>query len=227
LIQSRQGKEADAANLILVTAAHVLENINSGTEAQVILREQRDDKTFVRREVQTSIRDGERPRWKKHPELDIAALAVSWPAEITVPSLPADQLADENAFASQNIRVGQDVWIPCYPAKLEANAAGWPVVRRGSIASHPLVPAGSAKTFLVDFSSFGGDSGAPVIVQPPATDEKSANRKPLVAGLVVGHHRQTDKSSLPFEERTVHTPLGLAIVVHAPAIRQTLELLAR
>ena len=37
--------------------------------------------------------------------------------------------------------------------------------------------------------------------------------------------RQTDRMSLPFEERTTHTPLGLAIVVPASVIRETIDLL--
>jgi hypothetical protein len=49
----------------------------------------------------------------------------------------------------------------------------------------------------------------------------------LIVGLVLGMERQTDKVSMPFEERTVHYPLGLAIVAHSEIIRQTVELLLK
>jgi hypothetical protein len=49
----------------------------------------------------------------------------------------------------------------------------------------------------------------------------------LIVGLVLGMERQTDKVSMPFEERTVHYPVGLAIVAHSEIIRQTVELLLK
>jgi len=45
--------------------------------------------------------------------------------------------------------------------------------------------------------------------------------------LVLGLERETDKVSMPFEERTVHHPLGLAIVAHSDIIRQTVALLLK
>ncbi len=125
------------------------------------------------------------------------------------------QLADEKWAADRRIRVGQEVRIPCFPAQLEANEAGWPVLRTGWIATHPLTPLASAKTMLVDYSQFGGDSGAPVV----ACD----GQEPLVVGLVFAMQRQTDKISMPFEERTVHTSLGLAIAVQSPFLRETID----
>jgi len=111
--------------------------------------------------------------------------------------------------------VGQDICIPCFPAKVEANKAGWPILRRGSIASHPLFPLSSAKTFFVDSASFGGESGAPVAVE--------VDGKTYVVGLITSMQRQTDKAKMPFEERIVHTPLGLGIAVQSPLLREVIE----
>lgn len=59
-------------------------------------------------------------------------------------------------------------------------------------------------------------------------EERGASRPTgLIVGLVVGMERETDKVSMPFEERTVHHPLGLAIVAHSEIIRQTVERLLR
>jgi hypothetical protein len=196
----------------LVTAAHVLDQI--GAEAEWIARTKGADGQVGREIIKLQLRDGNTPRWKRHPELDIAALAIELPERIAAMPLPLAQLADEQAIGERKVHVGQDAWIPCYPAKLEANDAGWPVLRRGAIASHPLLPAKSAKTILLDYTAFGGDSGAPVAVV--------REDRPLIIGMVLGMHRQTDRVVSPFEERTTHTPLGLSIVVQATYVRDTL-----
>ena len=49
-------------------------------------------------------------------------------------------------------------------AQLEANKAGWPILRHGTIATHPLVPIDDVPTLLVDYSHFGGDSGSAAVL---------------------------------------------------------------
>jgi hypothetical protein len=200
---------------VLVTAAHVLEQI--GNEAEWIARMDKGDGTIGREVIKLPLRDGDKPRWKRHPELDIAAMNIELPQRLAGEPLALDQIADEQAVSDKKVTVGDEAWIPCYPAKLEANNAGWPVLRRGSIASHPLLPVKSAKTVLLDYTAFGGDSGAPVVV---VHDDR-----PLVIGMVLGMHRQTDRVVSPFEERTTHTPLGLSIVVQASYVSETIALL--
>lgn len=208
------GVDETPPRIALVTAAHVLDQM--GGEAEWIARIESDGQ-IVRRPIKLKLREGDKPLWKRHIELDVAALPVELPERAAVKPFLLKQIADELRVKDRQVRVGQEAWIPCYPAKLEANEGGWPVLRRGSIASHPLFPAKSAKTMLLDYTAFGGDSGAPVVVLH--------DDKPLVVGLVLGMHRQTDRSVLPFEERTTHTPLGLSIVVQASFVRETIELL--
>jgi len=210
--------------VILVTAAHVLEKM-SGDECRLVLRERLDDGTFERKEWPLKIRSGGQPRWAKHPGVDVAALTAVLPASVSSVALPLDCLADEAAITSGKLRCGDEVTVLCYPAQLEATGAGFPVLRRGTVASFPLTPVNSHRTYLVDYSTFGGDSGAPVMIRPRGDvgQSKTIEGHPLVVGLVIGQHRQTDKVKLPYEERTVHQPLGLAIVVHAEFIRQTIH----
>jgi hypothetical protein len=177
------------------------------------------DKTFSRKEVSVSIRSGNALLWKKHPEMDVAAMRVVLPDDAAVKPFDINQLAAESILQEWKIRVGQQVSIPCFPAKLEANEAGWPILRRGFVATHPLTPVKSVRTILIDANTFGGDSGAPVVV---TSEDKS-----LVIGLALGMLRQTDSASLSFEQLTFHTPLGLAIVVQAPFIRETIESLPK
>jgi len=224
LIERKPAAEAEQTGLALVTAAHVLEGM-AGGECQLMLREARPDGTFVRRETTIPIRENQTPRWRKHTEQDLAALPVTLPENVAVSPFRFAELADEPAILAKRVRVGQSVWIPSFPAKMEANEAAWPVLRQGVIASYPLAPVQVTKTFLVDVRTFGGDSGAPVVVLPAS--DGHADGEILIAGLVLGMHRQTDKATLPFEELTFHTPLGLAVVAQAHFIRETMESLER
>jgi len=200
----------------VVTAAHALEQA-PGTECVVVMRRRGVDGGFVRQEVPLTIRSGEKPLWVKHPDEDVAAIKLTLPSGVSCQPLRLDQLARAEAFTDGKIRLGSRTWVFCFPAQLEANDAGFPVLRHGSIASLPLMPLSANRTFLVDFSTFGGDSGAPVMIEEGGAGQSTG----LVVGLVLGMQRQTDKVSMPFEERTVHYPLGLAIVAHSEIIRQT------
>jgi hypothetical protein len=169
--------------------------------------------------VPLTTRSGEHPLWVKHPDADVAAIKFSLPSGVSCQPLSLDQFARAEDFAEGRIRLGSDAWIFCFPAQLEANDVGFPILRHGLIASLPLLPISANQTFLVDFNTFGGDSGAPVMFG----ERGAIQPRVLIIGLVLGMHRQTDKVSMPFEERTVHHPLGLSILAPAGVIRQTVE----
>ncbi|MEI8020500.1 MAG: serine protease [Schlesneria sp.] len=212
-------KDVDAANprrLILATAAHVMEQM-AGNVCELILREETEDHLYLRRPMTITVRNDGKPLWTRHPDIDIATIFIDLPENVAAKPIPIEQLANEAQVVDKTVRVGRETWIPCYPAKLEANEAGWPVLRKGSIASHPLTPVKSTKTMLIDYRAFGGDSGSPVAMV--------VNDQLLVVGVVLGMHRQTDRSSLPFEERTMHTPLGLSIVGQAAFLHETIDLM--
>ena len=208
------GESGGPPRLVLVTAAHSFENIAEAVCTAAFRA--RDGDGFVRREVQLTIRDGDRPRWVRHPTADVAMIPVVPPADAEIEPFPIERLADGPAFDRGDVHVGQRAWIACYPAKTEANPAGWAIVRQGAIASHPLAPVAKVPTFFVDYAHFGGDSGAAVVVEREG--------RPLVAGVVVSMQRQTDTVTSPFEDRKIHTPLGLAIVVPADLVVETIRL---
>lgn len=212
-------KEVDATNprrMMLATAAHVMEQMATN-DCEVILRIRNEDGSYARSPFTFPIREQRKALWTRHPDADVAVMEFVLPEGIFAKPIPYGQLAAEARVIDRTVRVGRETWIPCFPAKLEGNEAGWPVVRHGSVASHPLVPVKSTKTILVDYKNFGGDSGAPVAM--------IVDNRPLVIGVVSGMHRQTDRSTLPFEERTMHTPLGLSIVVQSAYLLETIELL--
>lgn len=220
---SRPAEENQQRELILVTAAHVLEQM-SGDECRIVLREESADGTFVRKEEPLKIRVEGQPLWTRHPELDVAALKMEIPAGSVMAAFDLDQLADETVVTGGRLQSAADVLVPCYPAQLEGHPAGFPVLRGGAVATFPLAPIEDNQTFLVDYTSFGGDSGAPVVVVAREAPDRPPVR-PLIVGLVIGQHLETTTTTSPSGENTVHRPMGLAIVVHADFIRQTIDLL--
>ncbi|HIA28539.1 MAG TPA: serine protease [Planctomycetes bacterium] len=214
---------ADSAKqeLILVTAAHVLEKM-SGNECRIVLREKSADGTFDRREVLLAIRSEGEALWVRHPQVDVAALKLELPVDTKIAALDLGHLWPGAAGEGVELKISDEVWIPCYPAQLEANSAGFPVLRRGSVASSPSLAGAGDRTFLVDYRTFGGDSGAPAMAVVRGGRGLPA-RRGLVIGLVVGQHRETTTTTTPTEERTVHVPLGLGIVVRSEFIRQTID----
>lgn len=207
--------DGDAApRTVLVTAAHVLAN-NAAPVCTVTCRVPGGPSGFERREARLPLRDGERLLWVRHASADVAVIGIALPADADMEPFRRDDLADVGRIESGVVCAGRSVWVACYPAQLEAHSSGWPVLRHGTIASHPLLPVASAATFLVDYSHFGGDSGSAVVVD--------ADGRPVVAGVVVGMKRQTDRTKSPFEERTTHTPLDLAVTVHPLLVGETID----
>lgn len=197
------------ADRFLVTAAHVFEE-SDGAECRLIVRQRKDGGGLERRELPIVVRREGKPLWKRDPKEDVAAIRVELPSEVDASAIPVERILKADGAGNSPVQVGQEVWLPGYPAQLEANKEGWPVLRRGMIATHPLSPVASVPIMLVDIRSFGGDSGGPLYTL--------VDGKPHLAGVIVGMQRQTDRTVSPFEERTVHTPLGLGIAVQAEVV---------
>lgn len=195
--------------LFLVTAAHVFEE-SKVPEGVLIVREKQSNGVVVRKELPLTVyRDGQ-PLWKRHASEDVAALPVVLPPTVDAVLLPFDRILRATPTGASPATLGAEVWLPGYPAQLEVNAAAWPALRRGTIASYPLSPITTVPTLVVNIGSFGGDSGGPLFTL--------VNGVPHVIGLVSGMHRQTDRTVTPYEERVQHTPLGLSIAVQAELV---------
>jgi hypothetical protein len=98
----------------------------------------------------------------------------------------------------------------------ESNAAGFPILRSGKIASYPIYPTKNQPTFLYDFEIFGGNSGGPVYMVECNRSFKGSThigKVQFVAGLVSQQH-------LCATER-----LALSVVVSAPLILETINML--
>jgi hypothetical protein len=211
-------REGDAA-LYLVTAGHVLER-TKGETAIIVLRREREDGSYERKDHTLTIRRDGKPLWVKHEKQDIAVLRLTDPLPVPVKPLPLAALADAAALKASGVHVCSPLFILTYPERFEANGAGFPVARQGIFSSPPMLPMPKHPTFLADFTAFGGDSGGPVFV--PGKEEH-----PLLVGIVLAQSRHDETIKGIYEERTVHHPLGIGTVVHAQFVRETIEAAAK
>jgi arylsulfatase A len=213
VVQHAESGESPPSQL-LVSAAHTFENITS-QEATLVVRRCDESGNWTREDLHLRLRSDEGPLWTRHPSADVAVLSIELPPHAACTPFTLADVATAADFDTGRVSVGQQARVACFPAQTESDAAGWPVLRTGHVATPQLSPAIGLQQFFVDYAHFAGDSGAAVVVEGPS---------PSVVGVVVGMQRQTDRISSPYEEKTMHTPLGLAIVVPSTRVREVIEL---
>ncbi|RYD82800.1 MAG: hypothetical protein EOP84_08890, partial [Verrucomicrobiaceae bacterium] len=212
-------REAPDTGLYLITAAHALERMK-GETAIVVLRKQMEDGSYTRHDYTIPIRQESKPLWVRHEKHDIAVMRLADTPPVAVPALSASWIADEAKLKTAGVHICSPLFIFTYPERFEANAAGFPVARKGIFASHPLLPVKTHPTFLADFSAFSGDSGGPTFIE-------GADGHPLLVGIVLAQYRHDERVTSANEERTIHHPLGLGTILHAEYVLDTLEAVAK
>ena len=178
---------------VLVTAAHVLRDIEED-EATLWLRKKEGD-NFSRLYWKVPIRQSKKPLWIEHPEADIAVMYVKLPKVADIEFLPLSFLATDKELKDYQIHPGDGLFCLGFPLGAEANEAGFPILRSGTIASFPLFPTSKTKTFLFDFAVFGGNSGGPVYFEDTNRSNRGAIKlgEVLHIGLVSEQHVVTQK----------------------------------
>jgi hypothetical protein len=116
-----------------------------------------------------------------------------------------------------------------YPLGLESGAGGFPILRSGRIASYPIWPSSNLKTFLLDMTTYGGNSGGPVFFdfrkrQIPGLPPSQWVDAVGIAGLVSEDIRSSQHTEGYFGSSTLNMPLGIAVVVPAEFIKRTLDM---
>ncbi len=217
-----------SGRLVLITAAHVLNDM-VGESMTLHLRRNLGGNNWVRDPMTMRIRASGHPLWTKHPDADVAVMYIDLPTGISLPLLSTDLLAGDELLSRFEIHPGDELECLGYPFGLASNDAGFPILRSGKIASYPLLPTAVTKTFLFDFRVFKGNSGGPVyFVQ---TNRFYGNFFRLgetihfIAGLVSQEESLSQVMTGAYDQEVRQLQLGLAAVVHASLIRQTIEML--
>jgi hypothetical protein len=220
--------QAPKARFVMVTAAHVLENIQ-GENAVLDLRRSPAPSQWERLPFPIKIRTGQSPLWAKHPNADVAVMYVALPHSVSIPLLPTDLLADDKMLSEFEIHPGDELNCLGYPLGLESNSAGFPILRSGKIASYPLLPTKQTLSFLFDFRVFEGNSGGPVyFAQSNRTyggTTQLGQTIQFLVGLVTRESIQPQVIQLPYLTELRQLQLELAQVVHASFIKEAVNLL--
>lgn len=209
---------------LLITAAHVLNN-TPGDETTLLYRIKKSEGEYIKELVKITIRKEGKPLWAKHPTEDVAALWITPPKNVDLPNLSTELLASDAMLQKHKIHAGDLVANLGYPHRAEANSAGFPILRNGSIATYPLYPTAKTRTFLMSGNIFEGDSGGPVFLSKPSRTEPDKDEVRLILGLVAAQHFLDEDIKLIYGTSKIRHRLGLAIIVHASLIKETIELL--
>ncbi len=211
---------------VLVTAAHVLAQMQ-GEQAILFLRTKQAE-AFTKLPYSIRIRSGTQPLWTTHPAADVAVMYVNLPDNADVSLISTDLLANDDTLRRFELHPGDRLACLGYPLGAESNDLGFPVLRSGYIASYPLVPTATVRTFLFDFNVFEGNSGGPVyFVESNRAYGGSVNigTVQFLVGIVSEQRLAEEQIKSLNEMRLERHRLGLAVVIHAVLIRQALDLL--
>jgi hypothetical protein len=213
---------------VLITAAHVFNDM-SGDIISLNLRRKLGENNWIKVPFPLQIRTGGQPLWTKHPDADVAVMYITLPSEVALPLLSTDFLADDAMLSRLEIHPGDELDCLGYPFGFTSNEAGFPILRSGKIASFPLLPTAVTKTFLFDFKVFKGNSGGPVyFVQTNriyGNVFRVGETVAFIAGLVSEEKSLSQVMMGVYDQEVRQLQLGLAVVVHASSIKQTIEML--
>jgi len=217
IVSGSHPEEEGQRKLWLVTAAHVLEKMD-GNEATLVARSTNDEGELVRAPKTIAIRKNDKPLWTKHAEHDVAALIIE--PDQDMQSVPMEALASEADWKEQSPQPGALVRCVGFPhaAHFDPSPAAFPLVRLGCLASYPLQPRQA--TFLVDFNTFEGDSGGPLLIEANSIGDKAVK----IVGLVSAQHFLDEKYELIYVKGHIRKRLGLAIIVHSQIVLDTIRL---
>ena len=218
--------EPHKAYFVLVTAGHVLKSM-VGDEAVLFLRRKIGD-TYQKILFPIKIRKNGRQIWTDHPEADVAVMYIKLPVEADVTPVATNMLATDEMLSQFAVHPGDRLSCLGFPRGIEANEAGFPILRSGQIASYPLVPTRSVKAFVFDFNVFEGNSGGPVYLSDSNRiygGTTNIGTVQFLVGLVSEQASFNEEIKMGGKKVTLAHQLGLAIVIHASLIREALDLL--
>jgi S1-C subfamily serine protease len=209
----------DTLAFVLVTAAHVLDDVQ-GPSASLLVRRKDSDGGFVPYLIPLVIRttDGKN-LYTKHIEADVAAMFVTMPNDLIVDIVSTTYLADDKTIQDLEIHPGDELMCVGFPYGLAVNDWGFPILRTGVISSYPLIPAKKVKFISFDFRVFGGNSGGPVYYRFSNRYYQGTTHLGMITQSIIG--LVTEQVSDP----TTKAAISLAHIVPAQFISETLGML--
>jgi len=209
---------------VLVTAAHVLEQIKEDTAILHLRR--KAGTSFGRLPTLIQIRSSGAPLWRKHPDVDVAAMAVRLPEGADIVLVSTALLATDDVLRRLEVHPGDEMLVLGFPYGAEANEVGFPILRSGRIASYPLTPTKDTKSFLLDFNVFAGNSGGPVFMHHENRIYAGGTHlgvTQFIVGLVSQEQNVTERIKSLTEELIKTHRLALGVVIHASFIDDLLR----
>ena len=198
--------------VVLVTAAHVLEKMHENT-VRIGWRIQLSSGKWSYRPQDVTIRKAGKPLWVQHPRQDVAVLPIEVPQGVGTTGIPATILGD-SVITEGQWRPGEEMATLGYPNGLAANNEGFPIRRSGRLASWPVSPSSDYPSFLLDMTAIPGNSGGPVFMTL-GTGQGGDQVRTAVTGVLTREVEQEGQR------------LELGLVVKSVFVRQSLDLLRR
>jgi len=222
LVRHPLAKESGLPRLVLITAAHVIEDFQ-GPTATMVLRRQNADGSYQKAPHEFQILDAsQKPLWVHHSDegVDVAAIYVNVPSDLRRSAISTPLLGGDAVLEKYEIHPGDELSCLGFPLGVQSPLGGFPILRSGKIASYPLVPAKTVKQFFYDFQIYEGNSGGPVyFIQTNrfyAGTHHMGETIHFVAGLV---------SAQALAKLHNNEPVYLAVVIPAQFILETTNLL--
>ncbi len=207
--------DATKSDRVLVTAAHVLDDI-AGDTASLILRHRSSDHRVQPYTIK--IRDNGEPKYKVHPKADVAVMYLSIPKWAAYPNglLPYTLLLTEAEVQEIELIPGEELLTLGFPRGATSFPGAYPFLRTGRLASYPLTPISLVSLWMYDFTVIPGNSGGPVFLT--AFGRRIGRKIKMsetnkIIGLV---SNSASKDGVD---------LVLAGIVPSPLIRETIEIL--
>jgi hypothetical protein len=221
-VVGKPSPQGDFSYFVLVTAAHVFEDV-AGDIATITTREKQPDDSYKTELRRIHLRENGKNIYVRHPSVDVAAIYVGLPSGYKNVTMVGDGLlASEADLIRFEIHPGDELLCLGYPLG-GAGPYGFPILRSGKIASFPLTPTKQHSNWLFDFRVFPGNSGGPVYLVDRGRMYDNTTHLGETLQMVIGLVTQqiiVDKGT------TTEKDLNLGVVIPATFICETMDMLA-
>ena len=172
------------AELLAVTARHVLGSFR-GDYATIDLRARGRSGSRVLAPCQVRLRERGTALYAVPATEDVAVFRLSPPGDLDLTRLARFDWLTTDATAEEiELEFGSVVFELGFPLGVASNSAGYPILRSGVLAPHPIFPL-RGQPLLADIPAFEGASGGPIYVTGDHNEHR-LTQHPWILGIVSG-----------------------------------------